>query len=202
MQTYGLAGRYRVLVQDGLYAKAQSCGIGSGSSQAIESFASARLAYEACQDEAACTGFVHTNGSSYTLFSGYTSTGSACTTVTEAKPEMLPRPVATSSEVIYRSNWCRVKDYFDLSGKKQPLEARAFGLIGSVECDETEQYPTDYEDCQFPFYIPVFDPFRNDFVVQKITECTDPTLSMVTWARPFSATLRISQAASSWTFSP
>ena len=173
-KAYGLqAGRYRVLLQDGLYARAESCGIGSGTSEALESYGSVRMAYEACQDNAECSGFVHLSGPSYALFSGYTSTGAACQVVTEAKPMLLPRPVATSAEVIYRSNWCRAKDYFDISGNKHAVAERAFGLIASVECDEVKQFASAYEDCQFPFYIPVYDPFRGDFVTEKITECTD-----------------------------
>ena len=172
---YGLqAGRYRVLIQDGVYAKSLSCGIGSGTSDTLSlEFDSVKDAYEACQDNEDCAGFVHGSSTKYALFSGYTSTSSECSVQTEAKPEMLPRPVATSTEVIYRSNWCRAKEYFDLSGKRRTVGERAFGLIAEVECDEAQQFPAPYEDCQFPFFIPVYDAFRGDFVTQKITECTD-----------------------------
>ena len=171
-RSYSLqAGRYRVLLQDGLYKKATSCGIGSGTSQLLETRQTVREAYVACQSRRDCSGFTVEAGA-VKLFSGYT-TGS-CALETHARPALLPRPVATSKEVLYRTNWCRVKDYFDLSGAVQTLSDRAFGLVGSIDCSVVEaQHPYAFQSCQFPFYLPVWDQYRGEFVVEKFTSCTD-----------------------------
>jgi hypothetical protein len=173
-RSYSLqAGRYRVLLQDGLYKKANSCGIGSGSSALLESKLSVLEAYGACQARKDCAGFTVETGA-IKLFSGYTVGGASCTVETHARPALLPRPVATSKEVLYRSNWCKVKDYFDLSGAVQSISDRAFGLIGSIDCSVVqEQHAYEFQSCQFPFYLPVWDQYRAEFVVEKFTSCTD-----------------------------
>ena len=168
------SGRYRVLYQSGVYKKGLTCGVGSGTSSAIGTFTTVREAYLACQNDRNCNGFTK-EGNTFTTFQGYTTSSNCQAMVeTQARPELVPRPVSTGRRVLYRNNWCTVKESFDGQGNLLQVQNRAFGLIASVECEKvTEQHSYPFELCQFPFYLPVWDTFRNEFVVEKITECTD-----------------------------
>jgi hypothetical protein len=167
-------GRYRVLFQNGLYNQGPSCSVGTGTSALLDTATNRQEAYTKCQSRRDCRGFVVESDGVIHLFSGATEAG--CSLETHARPTLTPRPVTTGKRVLYRNNWCTVETFFDIAGNK--IEANdqnlAFGLVGSIDCDEViEQHSFDFERCQFPFYLPVFDSNRQEFLLQKMTECTD-----------------------------
>ena len=169
------SGRYRVLYQNGLYAVGQTCGVGTGTSEALgEPLGTVREAYVACQALLECDGFVREDATTVRLFSGYTVAG--CSLETHARPGRLPRPVGTSPDILYRNNWCAVAEYMDLAGTARPFTEGqyAFGLVSKVDCTlPTSVASFPFHRCRFPFYVPVWDPYRNAFVTQKMDSCTD-----------------------------
>jgi len=126
--------------------------------------------HELCQEDDSCTGYYKDADGDFVR---YTSTpNTTCSTMAFQRPAFTPVPVATSLDVFFRNQWCKVKEV-DGTGVGQSIE-QASGFISSIDCTRVkdEIVSSDFNTCKFPFFIYDKDELDN-YRISKINSCTD-----------------------------
>lgn len=124
-----------------------------------------------CQQADDCLGYWLYQDQAYRV-STVPVTGSSCATVPfYKKAAFTPVPVATSLDVFYKNQWCRVTK---VNGDS--IGIRSAGFISAIDCTRVvQETASEFNTCKLPFIANIKDQFGN-VQTTKISSCTDENI--------------------------
>ena len=163
-------GYYRVEVQKEKWISSNSSCYDASISIVSDKGKDVWQVHELCQEDDSCTGYYKDADGDFVR---YTSTpNTTCSTMAFQRPAFTPVPVATSLDVFFRNQWCKVKEV-DGTDVGESIE-QASGFISSIDCTRVkdEIVSSSFNTCKFPFFIYDKDELDN-YRISKINSCTD-----------------------------